>query len=102
MDTAKRRALEAAGWQVSSGDFLGLADDELALMELKLALGQAVKERRLRARMTRGDVAVRIDSGPACVDSMEAGDSSVSIDLFVYTLLALGATRRELARAFLP
>jgi hypothetical protein len=33
---------------------------------------------------------------------MEAGDSSVSLDLLIRTLLALGASSREIARTFAP
>jgi ribosome-binding protein aMBF1 (putative translation factor) len=100
MHKRKRKALEAAGWKVGSAqDFLGLSDAESALIEVKLALGRAVKARRAQRRMSQADVAARVRSSQSRVAKMESGDASVSIDLLVRTLLALGASRHELARS---
>lgn len=50
MRTAKRDRLQQAGWRIGSAqDFLGLSDDETALIEMRLALGRSLKERRLAA-----------------------------------------------------
>ena len=95
----KREALEAAGWKVgSTQDFLGLSDAEVTLIDVKLALARAVKAKRLRKRMSQADVAARVRSSQSRVAKMESGDATVSIDLLVRTLLALGASRKELAR----
>jgi ribosome-binding protein aMBF1 (putative translation factor) len=100
MQKRKRKALEADGWQVGTAqEFLRLSDDEVALIDVKLALGRAVKARRVRQRMSQADVAARIRSSQSRVAKMESGDATVSIDLLVRTLLALGATRKELARS---
>lgn len=49
MRKKKRKALESDGWKIGSAqDFLGLSDEEVALIDLKLALGRALKERRPR------------------------------------------------------
>jgi hypothetical protein len=99
MHKRKRKALDAAGWKVGSAqDFLGLSDAEVTLIDVKLALARAVKAKRLRKRMSQADVAVRVRSSQSRVAKMESGDATVSIDLLVRTLLALGASRRELAR----
>jgi predicted XRE-type DNA-binding protein len=96
----KRKALEAAGWKVGSAqDFLGLSDAEAALIDLKLALGRAVKAKRVQRRLSQADVAARVRSSQSRVAKMESGDAGVSIDLLVRTLLALGASRKELARS---
>ena len=101
MHKRKRKALEADGWKVGTAqEFLGLSNEEVALIDLKLALGRAVKARRVRKRMSQADVALRIRSSQSRVAKMESGDATVSIDLLVRTLLALGTSRRELARAF--
>jgi predicted XRE-type DNA-binding protein len=100
MHKRKRKALEAAGWKVGSAqDFLGLSDAEAALIDVKLALGRAVKAKRTQRRMSQADVAARVRSSQSRVAKMESGDASVSIDLLVRTLLALGASRKELARS---
>lgn len=99
MKRAKRQRLEKAGWRVGSvGDFLGLSEEETALIEMKLALADSVKKRRLSRRLTQAKLARQIGSSQARIAKMEAADPSVSIDLLVRALLALGATRQEVAR----
>lgn len=99
MHKRKRRALESDGWRVGTAqEFLALSDDEVALIDLKLALGRAVRTRRVRKRLSQAEVATRIRSSQSRVAKMEAGDVTVSIDLLVRTLLALGASRRDLIR----
>lgn len=45
MDAAKRKRLERAGWRFCSAEeFLELSEEEQALVEIKLALADAVKE----------------------------------------------------------
>jgi hypothetical protein len=39
-----------------------------------------------------------VESSQARVAKMEGGDPQVSVDLLLHTLLALGATRRDLGR----
>lgn len=100
MRKAKRRALETSGWKVGTAQqFLGLTDDEAAFIELRFSLSRALKERRIRNNLSQADVAVRIRSSQSRVAKMEAGDPSVSVDLLVRTLLALGASRKDLARS---
>jgi len=100
MRKAKRRALETSGWKVGTArQFLGLTDDEAAFIELRFSLSRALKERRIRSNLSQADVAARIRSSQSRVAKMEAGDPSVSVDLLVRTLLALGASRKDLARS---
>jgi hypothetical protein len=49
LDKHKRRRVEDAGWKVASTtDFLGLSDEEAALVEVKLGLATAVRRQRKR------------------------------------------------------
>jgi DNA-binding XRE family transcriptional regulator len=99
MKKAKRERLEAAGWRVgSAGDFLGLSKEESAFVEMKLALADSVRRRRRARQLTQTQLARRIGSSQSRVAKIEGGDPSVSIDLLVKTLLAMGASRTELAR----
>lgn len=99
MQKRKRQALEADGWKVgTTREFLRLSDDEATLIDVKLALGRALKERRTRQRLSQAAVAARIRSSQSRVAKMESGDSTVSIDLLVRTLLALGASRKDVAK----
>ena len=98
MRKAKRTRLEAAGWRVGTvKDFLGLSGEEVAFIELKLALARSLRVRRQRRGLTQAQLAKLIESSQSRVAKMEAGDRSVSLDLLVRSLLAMGTTKRELA-----
>ena len=100
MDKAKRKRLEAKGWRVgTAAEFLGLSAEESAYIELKVALGGKLKELRNRKRLSQVELAKRIGSSQSRVAKIEAADPSVSLDLLVRSLIALGATRKDLARA---
>ena len=99
MKPAKKKRLVSRGWVVGSAkEFLGLSDDEAAFIELKLALAHSLKERRLKQRMTQSQLAKRLESSQSRVAKVEAGDRTVSLDLLVRSLLAVGMTRREIAK----
>jgi DNA-binding XRE family transcriptional regulator len=100
MDRAKRKKLEQAGWSVGSpSDFLGLTRDEAAFVELKLALSDELRVRRENQGLTQDALARKLGSSQSRVAKMEAGDSTVSVDLLLRALLATGASRREIANA---
>jgi ribosome-binding protein aMBF1 (putative translation factor) len=100
MKAGKRKRLEQAGWRVGSAeDFLGLSNEEQALVEIKLALADAVKAQREKHRLSQNDLASRMKSSQSRVAKIEAGDPSVSLDLLVRAVLAAGATKKELAKA---
>jgi transcriptional regulator with XRE-family HTH domain len=65
---------------------------------LKLALSEKLKERRLRKNLTQAQLAKVIESSQSRIAKMEAGDPTVSIDLLVKSLLALGVSKKELGR----
>jgi ribosome-binding protein aMBF1 (putative translation factor) len=100
MDSAKRKKLERAGWKVgSASEFLGLSDQEAALVELKLALSATVRERRRGSNLSQVELARRLGSSQSRVAKLEAADPSVSLDLLIRSLLALGVTGPEIAAA---
>lgn len=103
MKTEKRRRLEQAGWRVgSAADFLGMSEEEAAFVEMKVALAQNLRQRRVRQRLTQAQLAKRIHSSQSRVAKMEAADPSVSIDLLMQSLLAVGATRKQIASVIAP
>ena len=100
VDANKRKRLEAAGWKVgSTRDFLGLSNEEETFVELKVALGTSLRQQRARKKISQSALAKQMGSSQSRIAKMEAGDASVSLDLQVRALVALGTTRRELARA---
>ena len=99
MKNEKRKKIGAAGWRVgTASQLLGLSKEEAELVELKLALAQGLRLRREARRLTQGRLAKLIGSSQSRVAKMEAADSTVTLDLLLRSLLATGATRRELAK----
>jgi predicted XRE-type DNA-binding protein len=98
MESAKKRRLEAAGWQVGDAtDFLELTQAESELVEIKLRLAAAVQQRRNDAGLTQAQLAKRLGTSQPRVASMLAA-KDVSIDNLVRSLLVLGADAAEVAR----
>jgi predicted XRE-type DNA-binding protein len=98
MDKRKKKKLESAGWKVGgASDFLGLSDEEAAVIELKLALADAVSEEGARRRMTQEQLGRLLGSSQSRVAKLEASDPSVSIDLMIRALMRMGASRRDVA-----
>ena len=101
MNKAKRARLQAAGWKVGSAEeFLGLSKEEAAFVQMKLALARCLRQIRLQRNLSQTRVAELLGSSQSRVAKMEAGDTSVSLDLLMKTLLAAGAKRSELGKAF--
>ena len=99
MIDAKRKRLESRGWKVgNTREFLKLTDEEEAYVELRLKLADALKRQRMRRNLTQADLARTMKSSQSRVAKMEAGDASVSLDLLVRSLLAIGTSSKELAK----
>jgi transcriptional regulator with XRE-family HTH domain len=90
MRERKRERLEAKGWRFGTAqEFLGLSAEESAYVEL----------RRQKRNLSQTELARMVYSSQSRVAKMEGGDPSVSLDLLIRSLLALGASARDLARA---
>jgi len=100
MQANKRQKLKAAGWKIgSTADFLDLTWEESTYVEMKLALSHSLRDRRLRKKLSQIELAKMIHSSQSRIAKMEAGDPSVSIDLILKSLLALGASPKDVAKA---
>lgn len=100
MDKKKIRELEAKGFKVGDvTEFLELTEEDVALIEMRLALSRMARDVRRRKRLTQVEVARRIDSSQSRVAKIEAGDRSVSIGLLIRALFKLGVSKEELAEA---
>ena len=99
MDKRKKGKLARKGWKTGSvAEFLDQSPEESEYIEMKLALSEKLKERRRRTKLTQAELAKAIESSQSRVAKMEAGDPTVSIDLLVKSLLALGVSKKELGR----
>ncbi len=98
MRESKQKRLAAKGWKLgSASDFLGLTPEEEAYIELRLKLADGLRKRRKSHGVTQVNLAKSLKSSQSRVAKMEAGDPTVTIDLLVKSLLALGTSNRELA-----
>lgn len=99
MDRVKRKRLEEAGWQMGSvGDFLGLTQEEVLYIELRVLLADALKARRQAAKLSQQAFAKAMKSSQSRIAKAEANDPTVSLDLLVRALIALGVSLAELGR----
>ena len=95
----KKRRLEAKGWKVETAkEFLRLSDEESAYIDLKMRLADGLRDRPQRNRLSQVQLARMLRSSQSRIAKMEAGDPSVSLDLLIRSLLALGISDRELSR----
>ena len=98
MRESRRKKLESKGWKLGSPkELLGLSDQEEMYIELRLKLAESLKARRQANGVTQVELAQTIKSSQSRVAKMEAGDPTVSLDLLVKSILALGTSNRELA-----
>lgn len=99
--TAQKKRLESVGWKSSSvQEILGLDKADMEYIEMKLALSRRLRELRAKKNLTQTSLATALETSQSRVAKMEKGDPTVSIDLLLQALFRLGATRKELARAF--
>jgi DNA-binding XRE family transcriptional regulator len=100
MKAEKKRRLEAVGWKETSvREFLNLSEADVQYIEMKLSLSRRLRLVRVRRRLTQTKAAALLKTSQSRLARMEAGDPSVSLDLLVRGLLALGASPRDLLKA---
>ena len=100
MNKRKKKDLESKAYKVGSvEEFLGLSPEESEYIELKLALSAALAKRRKKSKLTQAQLAKLLKSSQSRVAKMEKGDPTVSVDLLVKSLLAMGANKKSIAKA---
>lgn len=102
MDNIKRQRLEDAGWKVGTADeFLELSPEESAMLDVRLKLGQHIKQLRKKQRLSQKAFAQRLGSSQSRVSKLEAGDPSTSFELLFTALFAVGGGCQDVAIAFI-
>jgi hypothetical protein len=98
MRESKRGKLESRGWKLgNTKDLLGLSSQEKMYIDLRLKFAEGLKARRRATGITQVNLARTLKSSQSRVAKMEAGNPTVSLDLLVKSILALGASNRDLA-----
>ena len=91
MDPEKQKRLEAAGWVAGDiQDFLGLTDEEVQLIDLRIRVSRAAKSAREKAGLTQAEIAERIGSSQPRVAAAERAGKAASLDLLFRCLFAAG------------
>lgn len=99
MNKEKQKKLVKRGWKIGSAkEFLGLTNEEISYIELKLKLSTNLKKVRTERKLTQVELAKIIKSSQSRVAKLESGDPSVSLDLIIRSLLALGTSKKDIAR----
>ena len=102
MDKKRKEQLESKGWKIgTASDFLNLTPEENEYIEMKIRLSHYLKAFRKEQKLTQTQLANLIHSSQSRVVKMEHGDPSVSLDLLIRSLLAMGKTKHDLAEAIL-
>jgi ribosome-binding protein aMBF1 (putative translation factor) len=104
MNEATRKALEAKGYVFGDAeDFLELNAEERAEVERRLAeerrmdeirkaAGRAVREARLKRKLTQKQAAETLSTKQSHLSRIEAAGSEVSLDTMFKSLFKLGGT----------
>jgi DNA-binding XRE family transcriptional regulator len=99
VNESRKAQLVRRGWKFGTADeFLRLSPEESAYIELKLLLSDKLKAQRASRQLTQAQLATMVSSSQSRIAKMEAGDPTVTIDLLIKSLLALGVSPREIGR----
>src|SRR5579884_968961 len=82
MKSSTKKKLENAGFKISTTqDLLGLSDEEMALIDLKIALIDMFKAARKSSGISQVELAKLIGSSQSRVAKLEAASPDISLDL---------------------
>jgi len=99
MNADRKKRLEAAGFKFGTvGELFNLSEAEELLVEMKVALAEAIRELREVRSLSQADLARLIGSGQARVSKLERSLESTSLDTLFRCMLVLGASRQDLAK----
>ncbi|HEX4592034.1 MAG TPA: helix-turn-helix domain-containing protein, partial [Gemmataceae bacterium] len=91
MNAAKRAALERAGFRIGDAkDFLGLSDEESAIVELRVRVAQSVRRLREIGHISQKQLAERMNSSQSTVAKIETASPGTSLDLLFRGFIAAG------------
>ena len=100
MKKEKIKNLEKRGWKVGSvSDFLKLSREEEEYIEMKVALSSYFQQ--LRKEKTSPRCRLQKKSSQSRVAKIERAETSVSLDLIVRSIIALGSSKREIGKIIL-
>jgi predicted XRE-type DNA-binding protein len=83
--------LEAAGYKpMSAGQFVGMAEEEERVLELRMAVSRGIKRMRGEAGLTQRQVASKLKTSQSRFNRIETGAPDVSLDQLFTCYFMLG------------
>ena len=99
MKKAKRDQLAKRGYKITSAqEFLGLSDEEIAVIDLKINLINMLREARKATGVTQKQLARLMRSSQSRVAMLESGSSDASLELICRALFTLGISAKQLGK----
>ena len=97
--SAKKKArIEAMGGRLTTvEEWLDLTPEEVAVIDMKIRLGEELKARRQKKRLSQERAAKILKTSQGRVSKLEKGQAT--LDQLARSLLALGGSKKEVARA---
>jgi DNA-binding XRE family transcriptional regulator len=100
MKKAKQQLSTKVGYKVTDTQgFLGLSDEEMAVIDLKISLIQKLRDLRKASGVTQKQLAKLMKSSQSRIAMLESGASDASLELICRALFTLGFTPKELGKA---
>ena len=89
-------ACQLLGRVTSVEEWLELSPEEVAILDMKIQLGEELKALRRRKRLSQERAAEILQTSQGRVSKMERGQAS--LDQLAWSLLVMGESRKRLAR----
>jgi len=97
MDKDKQAKLASKGWKIGTvSEFLELTPAEATYIELRLALSENLKQRQTQKQLTSSHTQL-LNANSSQIEKLETGETEVTLDFLIRSLLTLGVTVKELA-----
>ena len=98
LDAKKRARIEGMGGRVTTvEEWLDLTPEEVAIIDMKIRLGEELRTRRKMKRLSQERVAEILKTSQGRVSKLEKGQAT--LDQLARSVLALGASAKEVGQA---
>jgi predicted XRE-type DNA-binding protein len=97
LDPKKKARIREMGGRITTvEEWLDLSGEEVAFLDMKIRLGEALKDRRRAQKLSQAEAAELLGTSQGRVSKLERG--LASLDQLAWSWLALGGSREELAQ----
>jgi predicted XRE-type DNA-binding protein len=98
LDSQKTARVQAMGGRVTTvEEWLDLTPEEVAIIDMKIRLGELIKKHRRMQRLSQEHAARILKTSQGRISKLERGQAS--LDQLVWSMLALGGSQEKLAKA---